>query len=426
MHKILRLSALLVAGLGSSHVAGQIARADASSDKTIDRAQFIQVTRIVQLPADRQAESVPQLYGLLAQIPRGRTYSVSSILYMRVPWRTPDHEKLAPEAQADLVEKQGTGQYLADESGILACQTLKKYPDLTTLLIRDDLRSDDATRQYRGLNNINALRGDFGLLYDDDLPEQKAQAIPFASFYPDIARIFASAPPAKPANGFGTTNLNLSSPGEPPLKTQAENALLNLRDARAIALLIADDAAQPLLHYDAIYRLAYYAPGDVALQTLAPFLHSNDATSRYRALYALPFSLPAVRAALPVLIDDPDAQVRAWAVSGAFQLEAPEFAALETRLKSKLADDSPRVRWMVADGFAGRKNPIAAPVLLALLRNQTPDVNSWAVGDELYRLTGLNQNYSWPQNNANSPDDTRRNAEAMARVEAWVAAHPAQ
>ena len=421
MHSFLRTGALLVVGLTSSHVA----RADAGSDKTIDRAQFIAITRIVQLPADEQAQSVPQLYQLLAQIPRGRSYAVCSIFYTSLPWRTPDHEKLAPEAQADLVEQQGDTQYLADESGRLACEILQRYPAQTTALLRDDLRSDDTARQSRGLINLAALKTSFGLLYDDGLPKQTADAIPYASFYDDIARIFRNAPPAPPASEFGISVRVIDPRNDPALKTQAESALMNMGRADTIALLINDNPAQPLLHYEAISTLARRNPHDAALQTLAPFLRSDDAKSRFEALRALPISQPAVRAALPILIDDANVQVRAQAVSRAFGLEEPEFAALEARLKSKLADAAPRVRWLAADGFASRKNPIAAPVLLALLHDQTPDVNSWAVGDELYRLTGFNQNYSWPSDDTGNPDDKRRNAEATARVEAWIAAHRA-
>ena len=422
MHPFLRIGALFIAGLSISHGAGQVARADAISDKKLDRVQFIAVTRIVQLPAEKRAEAVPQLYQLLGEIPRNRIL-VGDMFYSSLPWRTPDHEKLTPEAQADLVEQQSDTQYLSGESGQLACRILREYPAQTTDLLRADLRADDATRQLRGLSNLAALRTAFGLFYDAGLPEKEADAIPFASFYPEIARIFQSAPPAEPANEFGIT---IGDPrDEPALKTQAESALIRMGRADTIALLIADDAAQPLLHYEAISTLARRNPDDAALQILVPFLKSGDAILRYRALYALPFALPAVRAALPILIDDSDAQVRERAVAGAFQFEGPEFAALEARLKSKLADASPRVRWMAADGFANRKNPIAAPVLLSLLRDQTPDVNSWAVADELYRLTGLNQNYDWPRDDSNNPDVARRNAEASARVEAWVAAHPA-
>ncbi len=424
MHKFLRASVLLLAGLLTSHVSSHLARADAGSDKTLDRAQFIAITRITQLPAAEQEKAVPQLYQLLSEVPRGQALMISSIVFSRVPWRTPDHEKLAPQAQADLVEKQGQTQYFSLENEILARQTLQKYPAQTTALLRADLRADDTTRQRRGLSNFAALQDDGGLYASDGSPQNQADVIPFASFYEDIARIFQSAPPAPTADEFGVIYLDPRT--KPALKTLAESALIQIGDARAIALLINDDAAQPLLHYQAITALARRAPDDAALKTLAPFLRSDDAALRYRALYALPFSLSAVRAALPILIDDPDAQVRARAVARAFQFQGPEFAALEARLKSKLADDSPRVRWMAADGFASRKNPVAAPVLLELLREQTPDVNSWAVGDELYRLTGLNQNYSWPQNDANSPDNARRNAEASARVEAWIANHPAQ
>ena len=356
MPSFLRIGALLLAGLIiSSHVAGHVARADAGSDKTIDRAQFIAITRIIQLPADEQEKSVPQLYQLLSEIPRERTLMISSIFYSRVPWRTPDHEKLSPEAQADLVEKQGQTQCFSLENEILARQTLQKYPAQTADLLRADLRSDDATRQRRGLSNFNELPGDGGLYAADGSLQNQANAIPFASFYEDIARIFTQAPAADPVSQFGINYIDPRT--KPALKTLAENALMTLGDARAIALLIADDAAQPLLHYQAITALARRSPNDAALQSLAPFLKSDDATSRYRALYALPFSLSAVGAALPILIDDPDAQVRARAVAGAFQFQGPEFAALEAKLKSKLADDSPRVRWMAADGFASRKKP---------------------------------------------------------------------
>ena len=133
--------------------------------------------------------------------------------------------------------------------------------------------------------------------------------------------------------------------------------------------------------------------------------------------------IPAVRAALPILIDDPDAKVRAQAVSYAFRLQKPEFETLRTRLQSKLADASPAVRLRAAAGFAERKNPIAAPVLLALLKCENPDINRWWAGENLYRLTGLNRNYDWPTTAA---DTAHRNAAAIASVEAWLAAHPAQ
>ena len=421
MPNFLRLGTLFVAGLTTSHVA----RADAISERATDREQFIAVTRIVQLPAEEQGKAVPQLYELLGEIPRDRPKIAVSVFYTSLPWRAPDHEKLTPEAQADLVKKEGNEQYLSDESGQLACKTLQKYPAQTTTLLQADLRSDDPAHQSRGLSNLAALKSNFGLFYDDGLPQKQDAPILYASFYPEIARIFQSAPPAEAPNEFGISQIYLDPRIKPALKTQAESALMKLGNARAIALLINDDAAQPLLHYQAISALARRAPSDEALQTLVPFLNSGDAESRYRALYALPVSLESVRAALPTLIDDSDAKVRARAVSMAFALPGVEFEALEMRLKSKLADAVADVRFMAAAGFANRKNPIAAPVLLALLRDESPIVNRWWAGETLSKLTDLNRNYGWPLAREQSPADAPRNEEAIARIEAWIATHPA-
>ncbi len=415
MFRLLRLSALLLGVLTISHGA----RADASSNHATDRAQFIAVTQIAQMPAPEQAQAVPQLYELLAQIPRTLQLT-GEILYTSLPWRTPDHEKLTPEAQADLAEKQGNAQYFSTESGQLACKTLKKYPAQTMNLLHDDLRSDDQTRQLRGVSNLEALKSGFGILYDAEFPQKQDGPFDYASFYPEIVRIFRSAPPAPAptADKFGT--IYTIPLDEQPLKAQAESALMKMGRADTIALLINDDAAQPLLHYEAIYFLASRMPDDAALQRLIPFLKSDDAELRYRAIYALPIASPAVRAALPALIDDADAKVRREAVFRAFWLKGAEFEALEPRLKSKLEDGVAGVRLVAATGFAERNDASAAPVLLRLLRDHQddPSVNSWWAGEALSKLTGLNKNFPYQAGDPN-------NAAAFARIEAWIALHPA-
>lgn len=385
---------LLLSGLALAPLQAQ------DNPKAIERQQFLEVAYFAQLPESEQTNQIARIYKLLPSINERRGFVVFSILYLRMPWKKGD-EKLAPEVRAKLIEGFRGGQYFSTEAKFLSRELLQKHRAAVEPLLRADLRSKNVAQQKRGMENLREMGlGEVGERLAD-FPESPPEIVNWLpKFYPDVLRIFRS---------------------QPALKKEAVSSFGLLGDSRALAVLIRDDPQNPLRYYESLSSLSRNAPDDSALLSLLPLLQSPDATKRYQALWALgnvnqTVLFPHVRR----LMDDPDKKVRWLAVSRAFQYKGAEKAQLEPLLREKLADPDPFVRYIAAEGFARRQVPIGAPTLLALLRDETIEINRWAVSDAIRQLTGTNFGYNWDGATPRNPDVARQNAEAIEKFEGWI------
>ena len=311
----------------------------------------------------------------------------------------------------------------------LARAMLLQHGDSAALLFHRSLSSNVEPVQMSGLRGLMLLLPDAR-----DQSERRADALSGMSqksrdlIYRDLAAIYR-AEPGKAGDAVTSPMLLLAPELTLTLRQRAEFALTQLGDARAIALFIADVPAHPTRNFWMIEPLALQTPNDPALRQLVPFLTSPNQELRIEAMIALPVSSVAVQEAVPRLLDDPDAAIREFAVYQAFQLAPPQFEALQKQLQSKLADPSPSVRLKAALEFARRKNPVAAPVLLARLREQPKDTNPDFISKTLNELIGFDAGYvdsaSMAAKKWDEQEVKRRNDAAFARIEQWIAAHPA-
>ena len=428
---------LILPALAASLIFGHCSNA-APTTSGVSLEDFTEIVEISRLPPAQQAPKIVRLYQWLPELRAANEVHSGRLEYANYPKLTPEEKQLSANEQFPLAyQRGGWERYLTTDSHDLALQVLRAHPDELAALIHDDLRAPDEARQKRGLQSIWALPSDFGdrNRQAGDAPKP-LNARWFETIYADVARVFQNAPPSPPASSdVDLYSVNTAT----PLKARAEAMLALLADSRAIALFIADDAAQPALHYWAIAKLTgsepnrweigkitNLAPNDAVLQPLEKLLVSDDAKSRYGALFALPTANAATRTALPDLIQDSDAQTRALAVSRTFGLEAPEFKKVDAQLKNRLTDMNPKVRLNAAFGFAKRGEAFAAPVLLQLWREEEEREIYLRARFALAKLTG-EYLFGPIAKNANGKrgfDD--KYADAIARVEAWIAAHPAQ
>ena len=385
---------------------------------------FAEIVEISRLPVAQQAPKIAQLYEWFPALNAARARPYRTTEGARYPELTLEEKQLSGKEQIMLAYKRGSWErYVEQDSNEIATQILSAHPAQVAALLHDDLRSNDEKRQARGFSNQWALPLEFwGENRASGMALSPQNARLFDRLYDDVAHVFQSAPPTAPVDNSSAAH-NYWNPA--PLKVRTEDMLTTLGDARAIALLIGDDAAQPALHYWAIAGLARRAPNDAALQPLKKLLVSDDAELRYRAVFALPASTAATRTALPVLLEDTDAKTRALAVSKAFELKGSQFEKVKAQLKVRLADTDLVVRRNAAIGFAKRGDAIAAPVLLELWRNDD-NWTSLMASSALAQLTG--EKFDTPI--TTSPNGVRtvnmRDAASIARVEAWIVAHPAQ
>ena len=384
---------------------------------------FAEIVDISRLPASEQAPKIAQLYEWFPALEAASARPYNMTEKESYPELTPQEKQLSGKEQILLASKRGSWEhYVERDSDEIATEILHAHPAEVAALLHDDLRSNDAARQARGLSNQWALPLDFwGENRANGMALSPENARLFDRLYGDVAHVFQSAPPAAPVDNSSSAH-NLWNPA--PLKARAEDMLTTLGDARAIALFIGDDAAQPALHYWSISWLARRAPNDSALRPLEKLLVSDGAASRYRALFALPAANADTRTALPALLEDADAKTRALAVSRAFELKGSPFDVLKSQLITRLADSDDVVRRNAAIGFGKRGEAMAAPVLLELWRNGSSDFPRFEVRSTLAQLTGetLTTFVEFPNGRLISE---KRDAATIARVEAWIAAHPA-
>lgn len=285
---------------------------------------FSAIVEISRLPPAQQAPKIAQLYEWL---PALYAASLNRRSFTELPPQlTPAEKQLSAQEQIMLAYPRGSWQrYVDSESYDLASEILHAHPDEVAALLLEDLRADDEKYQKRGLFNLSKA---WPLIYRHNNSQIKTAPSPirarwFEPIYAEVARLFQRSPQVAAADFNSTlysTNYYMA-----PVKALAEEALTQLGDARAIALFINDNAAQPAHYYLTIRGLTSEYPNDTGLQPLEKLLISGDAELRYHALFALPAKNRAVRAALPVLLGDADAKIRALAVLRAFELKEPEF-----------------------------------------------------------------------------------------------------
>ena len=394
------------------------ALADGERREQIQSDQFAALVALSKSPDAARDPELAALYRALPQLELQSRRRIGSSAQF-APDLTPAEKELAPAKQLELARARGNSAYAANESARLALEILRAHPDAVASLMRGDLRSDNAAQQERGLKNLTRLLLPTEYEWDAFSPALPPAIAPsWAALYPDVAAIFRNPSDAGPTKARkGGVYSTVPVPG---LKGSAEAALSGLGDARGIALFIAEDPTQ---YYEAISRLARRTPGDPALSKLVPLLRAPDWRQRYAALSALPISDPELQRALPVLLDDANATISRGAASKAFELTGAPFEAVEAKLKTKLADPDLFTRIHAAIRFAKRKDPIAAPVLLAALRDHAGEITGAYVSAILNQLIGFDSGYD-ARSPVDDPDRKERNAVALARVEAWIAAHP--
>ena len=420
---------LLVPALATSLIFGGFAAPTAATSPAVKRsesdelAQFATLIVLSQSPESTKAAEIDFVYRALPRLVWQSEARQGPLLPDDRPDLTLDQKELAPNKQIELARKSGNSHYADIEGARLARQILRAHSDEVAALVHDDLRADDEARQTRGLRVLMLLSPDIPSIASA-LPAQQSflSARWHDVIYQDVAEIFRSQPEEINASRLFIQNL-VSYHNS--LKTQAQQALIFLQDPRAIALLINDEPSQPTLHAWTIWFLARRAPDNPALLPLINLLDSPAPRERAAALSALPASAFAVRATLPRLLDDADERVRQAAIDKSFQLEGAQFAELESRIVAKLADANRGVRLAAAANFARRKNPIAAPVLLAALRDDASQIETGYYSDLLNQSIGFDSGYDAKSPSAD-PVRKQHNAAILARIEAWIAAHPAR
>lgn len=410
-HRIFLIGALLSAGAFAAVAKAQVQTRDQmiAAQKARDdlaRRQFIEITTMLRSTPDEQARQIGAAYELFSQIKETTTF-FSSIIYSRAPM-PPNAARLSPDELADFITRRVGNQYLSIEAKANGRELLLAHPDVIAPLVRRDLRSIDPALVKRGLDTLLDLRGvKFGLYNDISIPKDVPPSWT-TLLIPEVERIFGSEDDAAPSN-------------------VAVQALVALRDSRAIALLIGKDPRHPTRYYGAINQLSGSDRQNPALLSLLPRLNSKDSRERFESLYALgrvdeATLFPHVRQ----LLDDADAQVRWLAVSNAFALKPDHFTELKPRLLKALNDRDEFVSWVAASGFVRRNELVAAPTLLRLLKSPTISLSvRQAVADDVRRLMGRTFDYIVDGSVVPQPNIAESNQRAVAQFEQWIQQHNA-
>lgn len=369
----------------------------AQTPEELARTQFLQVTRIARMPLAEQATQVPKLYKLMPWIRLSKGGAVSGVVITRPP--LPENaDTMTPEQIADAVTKSVGAKSLTAEAKAIGRELLRAHRNPVAVLIQSDLeagrqgnieRAFDVLQDMGSGGNGEQLAG----LPNSDRSLQQW----FRSFYEDVMAIFQSGS---------------------PLAFRAATLFKYFGDARAIDALIERDAEHPTRFYEELSSLSHLAPPHPKLVEL---LDSTDAEVRRQALWALPDSadlLPQFQR----LLSDGNPDVRWLAANHIFDLGEETIAQNRPSLIALLQDADANVRGVVAGEFAERKDAVAAPALLALLKDENLSESARAaVVQDIKTLTGSDFGYQPPTNKATE----KANLAAMKQFEDWIKAHPA-
>lgn len=198
--------------------------------------------------------------------------------------------------------------------------------------------------------------------------------------------------------------------------------LRDLGDPRAIGLLLGEDAERGIVRYfEFIRTLQRRRTANAQLLTL---LSSGDAGVRWRAAYALAESGDAgVVEPVLKLLRDRDARVRAQALWIASQLPADAKERTWAAGVPLLGDQDLDVRITCVTCFAYEKDPICAPALLRLLKDETlGEVTHGNLVRAMESLAG--QSFGYHIGSDAWQPSTENNKAAIAKFEEWMRQHP--
>lgn len=377
---------LIIANCASSEAQEQAQR---------NRQQFLEVMRIARLPVEEQKAYVARLYQLVPSIREIDGGMFSGGIFTRAPLPK-DADEMTPEQLADNITKGFGHQYLGPEAKAVGRDLLCAHRESVTPLLKADFQDGRPNHVTRALDILEQMgRGGFREQIVGRKDSDPALQQWFKPFYEDVLQIFQS---------------------DSRLSQRAAGMFRYLGEPRAIDALIERDPQQPVRYYEQLANLSYLAPPHPKLVAL---LDSPDPEIRRRALTALRDRgelLPQLRK----LLNDTNPRIRWMVANSIFNLGDEILAANRPAIIALLADPDAFVRHVVASRFAERKETIAAPVLLALLKDTavSPSVR-WAVIQDVRKLTGTDFGY------VDSPDKqfVQKNSAALEKFQQWIDTH---
>ena len=304
---------------------------------------FVTVERTARLPALQQTLEIPRIYSDVWPILETEMLT-AEIADFRLNRMTIDERNLTPEELATIYQQHGDWAMVAKVARGRCRRLLALHADEVEDLAREDLRSKDQKRLWRGLR----AAGDFRL----------------AGLYDDV-----------------TAQLNGSE------DVFAGQALRELDELRAIPLLARHGIKG---HFEVLRGLQRGRPANSELLAL---LNDKDAQIRWRAAYALAESGdPRLAPIVERLARDAASEVRVQAACIAFSLPSDAFVRLRVVLVALLGDNALNVRSSVVILFAARKDPVCAKALYDLLAEEEK-LESWRQSNLVQALQTLTGSY---------------------------------
>ncbi|QDU56702.1 M56 family metallopeptidase [Aeoliella mucimassa] len=358
--------------------------------------QFQWIERFARLPADEQAEGLPAFYaeltpgvlnpmieGILSSYPHdilnphqdGDAYDGDTRQWAQQLEKASN--EMSVKAVADKLE---LPVWIRVATRARALRLLERHPEVTDKLIESDLQKGGKDEVERAAAIIVSLQ----------------------------------------LQGFSGRLIELWLEGEEAAQP-AWNALVFLRDPEIIDRLLERMEQDPSF----ITRCSGLFQGPLADKAAEPklldLLSSTDSEIRFHAADALQHCRDA-RLAKPAerMATEDDERLRLIAAQLVSSLPDAAFAEVRDQLLTLLHDDSDEVRFKALHGFAGRKDRAAGQAILEALQREelNEQYKAWVM-QAMSSLTGE----SWSYNLHRWGPGTPENREAIARLEAWIAAH---
>ncbi|MBN2583260.1 MAG: M48 family metalloprotease, partial [Planctomycetes bacterium] len=371
-----------------------------NSPEAVARQRFLAVERFARLPADEQAEQLPQFYRDVAPGSINRVFesilsSVPTNILDRDPARgfagnTMAWARQLADASAELTPEQVADKldnilWLRIATRARAVQVLMKHVARTETLIREDLASREAARVDRGCGAFDALQ----------LP----------ALVEPLLEMFLA---------------------DDALSEAAGRALLWVDDPAVCARLmerVDKDASFLARCAGKLQGGLYRKPAGPVLLRL---LESADAEVRYnagRAVYEC--TDPNLVGPAAKFARDAEPRFRVMAAYLGSNLPAASFASARADLLPLLSDPDEEVRLQGLRCFAQQKDLAAGPTILDFLRGShtgPAGQREVTVMQSLAALTGEQFGYDMHHWGADAPG----NQEAIRRFEAWLSAAKAK
>ena len=360
------------------------------------RARFLNVERFARLPKDEQTRQFTEFYRNLAP------FYMNEVI-----------EGILSSYPAKLLDRQG-GQFAPGEKvhESWAAQLDHASATLSPEEVADKLESRlwlDVAGRTRAHQVCDRHRQLLHGLIQQDLDVHELPAIQRACLMISDLRL----------RQF-TTNLLELYLANTPTAEPACTALVWLADPMTLRPLLKEIEKDQ----NSIKRHAglFQGPlsGEPAPPLLVKLLDSPDPDLRYHAAFALSECQDAALAGPTAkLAQEKEARLQSVALALASRLPDGGFAQTRPALVPLLQSPDPTIRLQAITCFAKRKDLLAGPPLLGLLRQPGIDLGqAVTVMQALSALTGSTFNYylhEW---------GPKTNARAIARFEAWLRSHP--